>query len=91
MGSVAQADVDGDGDLDLFFGSGPYPGRYPEASRSAIYLFDGSNYLPDNSNARTLLDLGIVNGAVWHDFDSDGYPELITVGHWQPVRFFKNE
>ena len=91
VGSVAQADVDGDGDLDLFFGSGPYPGRYPEASRSAIYLFDGSNYLPDNSNARTLLGLGIVNGAVWHDFDSDGYPELITVGHWQPVRFFKNE
>ncbi len=91
VGAVAQADVDGDGDLDLFFGSGPYPGRYPEASSSAVYLFDGDRYLQDKSNAKTLLGLGIVHGAVWHDFDSDGYPELITAGHWQPVRFFKNE
>jgi len=91
VGAVAQADVDGDGDLDLFFGAGPYPGRYPEASRSAIYLFDGAQYLQDNSNAKILLGLGIVHGAVWYDFDSDGYPELITAGHWQPVRFFKNE
>jgi len=91
VGTIAQADVDGDGDLDLFLGGGPYPGKYPEASSSAIYLYDGVKYVPDLSNAKALLGLGIVNGAVWCDFDADGYPELITAGHWQPVRVFKNE
>ena len=91
VGTVAQADIDGDGDLDLFLGGGVYPGKYPEASKSAIYLHNGTQFVPDVSNAKTLLGLGVVNGAVWSDLDADGYPELITAGHWQPVRIFKNE
>ncbi|MDB4341682.1 VCBS repeat-containing protein [bacterium] len=91
VGAVAQADIDGDGDLDLFLGGGVYPGKYPESSKSAIYLCDGTQFAPDISNAKTLLGLGIVNGPVWSDLDADGYPELITAGHWQPVRIFKNE
>ena len=27
---------------------------------------------------------------MFYDFESDGYPELIIAGHWQPVRFFNN-
>jgi hypothetical protein len=91
VGTVAQADIDGDGDLDLFLGGGVYPGKYPESSKSAIYLQNGPQFAPDISNAKTLLGLGVVNGAVWSDLDADGYPELITAGHWQPVRIFKNE
>ncbi|MBT5380081.1 MAG: VCBS repeat-containing protein, partial [Opitutae bacterium] len=91
VGTVAQTDIDGDGDLDLFIGGGVYPGRYPESSKSAIYLQNGPQFTPDISNAKNLLGLGIVNGAVWSDLDADGYPELITAGHWQPVRIFKNE
>ena len=90
VGTVAQADIDGDGDLDLFLGGGVYPGKYPESSKSAIYLQNGPQFVPDSSNAKILLGLGIVNGAVWSDLDADGYPELITAGHWQPVRIFKN-
>ena len=91
VGTVAQADIDGDGDLDLFLGGGVYPGKYPESSKSAIYLHNGTHFVPDVSNAQILLGLGVVNGAVWCDLDADGYPELITAGHWQPVRVFKNE
>ena len=91
VGTVAQADIDGDGDLDLFLGGGVYSGKYPESSKSAIYLQNGPQFAPDISNAKNLLGLGIVNGAVWSDLDADGYPELITAGHWQPVRIFKNE
>ena len=91
VGAVAQTDIDGDGDLDLFLGGGVYPGKYPESSKSAIYLCDGTQFVPDISNAKALLGLGVVNGAVWSDLDVDGYPELITAGHWQPVRVFKNE
>ena len=91
VGTVAQADIDGDGDLDLFLGGGVYAGKYPESSKSAIYLQNGPQFAADISNAKTLLGLGVVNGAVWSDLDADGYPELITAGHWQPVRIFKNE
>ena len=91
VGAVAQADIDGDGDLDLFLGGGVYPGKYPESSKSAIYLCDGTQYVADPSNSKALLGVGVVNAAVWCDVDADGYPELVTAGHWQPVRVFKNE
>ena len=90
VGVIAQADIDGDGDVDLFLGGGVYPGKYPESSESAIYLHNETQFVPDLSNAKALLGLGVVNGAVWSDLDADGYPELITAGHWQPVRIFKN-
>jgi len=91
VGAVGQADMDGDGDLDLFIGGGAYPGKYPESSNSMIYIFDGTQYVPARSSAKALSGLGVVNGAVWCDLDADGYPELITAGHWQPVRVFKNQ
>ena len=90
VGAIAQADIDGDGDLDLFLGGGVYPGKYPESSKSAIFLHNETQFVSDLSNAKSLLGLGVVNGAVWSDLDADGYPELITAGHWQPVRIFKN-
>ncbi|MCS5662577.1 MAG: VCBS repeat-containing protein, partial [Dehalococcoidia bacterium] len=90
VGVIAQADIDGDGDVDLFLGGGVYPGKYPESSESAIYLHNETQFVPDLSNTKALLGLGVVNGAVWSDLDADGYPELITAGHWQPVRIFKN-
>ena len=34
--------------------------------------------------------LGIVNGAVFSDLDTDGFPELIVATEWGAVRVFKN-
>ena len=58
VGAVAQGDIDGDGDLDLFLGGGVYPGKYPESSKSAIYLCDGTQFVPDISNAKNPVGVG---------------------------------
>ncbi len=89
-GPVAFADLDGDGDLDLFVGGQGQPGRYPVPASSTIYRQGASNWTLDAENSRRLADLGLVNNAVWSDLDGDGHPELILACEWGPIRVFQN-
>jgi len=38
-----------------------------------------------------LRDIGMVCDAIWTDFDNDGWVDLIVVGEWMPVTFFRND
>ena len=90
-GPLALADVEGDGDLDLFVGGRVVPGRYPEAASSQLFRFDGTQFQLDHANSKALENLGLVSGAVWSDLDGDGLPELILACDWGPVRIFRND
>jgi hypothetical protein len=86
-GPVAMADIDADGDLDLFVGGRVIPGRYPEAPASLLLTNQGGHF----TVAQRWENLGLVSGAVFSDLDGDGFPELILACEWGPVRVFKND
>ena len=79
---AAWGDFDNDGFLDLFV---PYFG-----TNNRFYTNEGNGQFRDQA-----LNLGLVNGgrgrgAVWGDFDNDGFLDLYTTNSGQPNAYYKN-
>jgi hypothetical protein len=92
VGSVVKpCDYDGDGDLDLFVGGRIQSGKYPLPPSSFLLVNEGGR-MKDLSGEKSpgLIDLGMVTGACWSDYDQDGDPDLLVVGEWMPVTIFNN-
>ncbi|MDG2400932.1 MAG: FG-GAP-like repeat-containing protein [Akkermansiaceae bacterium] len=85
-GPVACADIDRDGDLDLFVGGRLVPGQYPTGPPSQILINNRGKF-----SATLVPNLGMVTGAVFSDADDDGWIDLLLTTEWGPVRFLKNE
>jgi hypothetical protein len=87
--SVTALDYDDDGDMDLFVGGHVVPGRFPKADRSML-LQNNKGVFTDVTNqvAKTLLNAGIINQALWADVDGDGKNELSVSGEWMPLEIY---
>jgi len=90
-GPLAMADIDGDGDLDLFVGGRCRPGKYPRAASSILFRNENGKFEIDADNTRRLAEIGLVSGAVFSDLDGDGAADLILACEWGPVRVFRNK
>ena len=92
-GCVKAADIDGDGDMDLFVGGRVVPGKYPTPPESYILINDGKgNFTNATSNiCAALLHIGMVTDALWIDINNDKQPDLIVVGEWMPIKVFINQ
>ncbi len=85
---VKPADLDGDGDMDVFLGGGYIYGQYPIAYPSRLLINDGKGIFKEQK-----IDLPTtrnINDAVWIDLNGDNFPELITVGEWARILIFEN-
>jgi len=90
--AIASFDFDMDGDLDLFIGGRVIPAKYPNAPESYVLENkDGRFINVTDKVAKDFKYLGLVNDLIFSDYDLDGDKDLIVVGEWLPVTFFKND
>lgn len=89
---VVASDFDKDGDQDLFVGGRIRPGEYPLPPKSLLLENNGNGQFKDviREAAPDLENIGMVTGALWTDFDNDTWTDLIVVGEFMPIVFFKN-
>ena len=88
---VRPFDFDDDGDIDLFLAGRHMPWSYPDPESSVILINNGEAFEDRTSEiAPELRGIGMVNDAVWVDYDQDGLTDLVLGGEWMPVTFLKN-
>ncbi|RME73616.1 MAG: hypothetical protein D6781_00035 [Verrucomicrobia bacterium] len=89
-GALSMADIDGDGDLDLFIAGRVVPNQYPRPASSFVYLNDLGVMTRDDARSAAFAEIGLVSASAFGDLDGDGAADLVLACEWGPVRVFLN-
>jgi len=90
-GPIAAADIDHDGDLDVFIGGRVIGKKYPTAPKSRLLInVDGKFKESVEQLAPSLSSLGLVTGATFTDINDDGWQDLIIAREWGPITYLQN-
>jgi len=85
---VRPADIDKDGDADLFIGGRVVPGQYGLDPPNLLLINDGSGVFRDESSRLQKnggVQLGMVSDAIWSHINEDDRIDLMIVGEWMPI------
>jgi len=89
--TVTHADIDGDGDEDIFIGGRTVKAKYPYPPTSYILVNENGKFTDKTAAlAPDLLQIGMVTDAEFYDADADGDQDLVLVGEWLAPTFFEN-
>lgn len=89
---VSPADIDKDGDIDLFVGGRVVPYGYGKNPESYMLVNNGKGVFENKTDhlAPDIKNIGMVTDAKWIDYDNDKDLDLIVVGDWMPITVFEN-
>lgn len=88
---VSAADVDHDGDMDIFVGTLADPAAYGVPQTSYLLLNDGkANFSMAAGNDTLFKNIGMVTAASFTDFNNDGWADLVLTGEFMPLTLFTN-
>jgi len=88
---ISAADIDKDGDIDLFVGGLADAKQYGIPQHSYLLLNDGKgNFKQADASVIKLNSLGIVTAASFTDINKDEWEDLVVTGEWMPVKIFLN-
>ena len=84
---VTPADIDGDGDLDLYFAHVSWQGRDPQ---DRVFVNDGEGHFVDETSARLGDEQSLTLDAKFADLDNDSDLDLV-LGNSGSVRIYLND
>ena len=94
--SIAPADFDKDGDIDLFIGGRVQPGFYGRPTKSYLLenvSINGKVRFKDVTETLIpqMVEHTMVTASTWADLDKDGDSDLLIANEWGPIEVFINE
>ncbi|MBG9375308.1 VCBS repeat-containing protein [Panacibacter sp. DH6] len=87
---ISVADIDKDGDKDVFVGVLSNITQYGMPQTSYMFMNDGTGKFTVAKSGINLSNIGMVTAASFTDVNNDTWPDIIITGEWMPLKVFIN-